>query len=211
MCVWSVCNKWSWAAKVLMWGNKPCSGSTAGSHFLSHLVPNKMERRRQMWAVVCTSAGWISTSDGREESRTFLGTGCHFLSFLFPVSPSLPSYISSPPLWSLLSAPRSAASVRRETQNENKWGVGKVRGQRACLCAHVCVCACVYLHSSEFRSLPLLQCLAVEPKDRPGTLHPLAAERPRGWIEPCRLGYYQYSPFRQPGRQETEPLTPTAY
>lgn len=86
--------------------------------------------------------------------------------------------------------------------------INEVWGRRS---GSVPVCVCVYLPSITFRSLPLLQCLAVEPKDRPGTLHPLAAERPRGRIEPCRLGYYQYGPSRQPGRQETKPLTHSAY
>lgn len=75
----------------------------------------------------------------------------------------------------------------------------------------MCVCACTYLPLRVFRSLPLLQRLGVERKDHPGTLHPLAAERPRGRIELCRLGYYQYSPSRQPGRQETKPLTHSIY
>lgn len=90
--------------------------------------------------------------------------------------------------------------------------INEARGRRSGsvpVCVHAC--ACVPACSIALRSPPLLQCLAVEPKDRPGTLHPLAAERPRGWIEPCRLGYYQYSPSRQPGRQETEPLTHSAY
>ncbi|TNN84038.1 hypothetical protein EYF80_005644 [Liparis tanakae] len=84
-----------------------------------------------------------------------------------------------------------------------------VEGIRAA-CRFVCVCACTCLLSGWDRSVSL-QWQAEEPKDRPGTLPPLAAERPGGWIEPCRLGSYQYSPSRQPGRQETEPLTHSAY
>lgn len=113
-----------------------------------------MERSKQVRAVVGTFTGWISTSDGREERRMILCAGCHstllYFSLLSCYSP--PSYISAPPVWSLLSGPRSAARVRGKTQNENKWGVGKAPGQCACLC----LSACVYLPSRVFTSLPPL-------------------------------------------------------
>lgn len=139
-----------------MWRNEPCGGSAVGSHFLSYMAPNKMERSRQVWAVVHTSAGLISTSDGREERTTILGVRLSF---------SSSSYISS--------APHSVESGRGETQNENKWGVGKAFGQW--------LFVCMSLPSMAFRSLPLAA--AVEPKDRPGTLRAGSAERPGGRIE----------------------------
>lgn len=80
--------------------------------------------------------------------------------------------------------------------------MNEVWQRRSGLC--VCVCACLLCTCLPSCShvAPLPQSLAVEPKDSLGTL---AAERPGGWIEPCRLGYYQYRPSRQPGRQEMEP------
>lgn len=124
-----------------------------------------------------------------------IGVGCH--------SPSSFCHHSIHSLIDLLGCDHCSLALTLQTQNENKWGVGKLYGQ--------CECVCMYL-APMFRSvLPLLQSLAAQPKDRPGTLHPLAAERPRGWIEPYSLGYYQYSPSRQPRRQETEPLTHSAY
>lgn len=77
----------------------------------------------------------------------------------------------------------------------------------------VCVpaCACLYVHAclhtcllSRLDLFPYCSVLTVEPKDGPGTD---AAERSGGWTEPCRLGFYQYSPSRQPARQEMEQLT----
>lgn len=196
-----------------MWRNEPCGGSTAGSHFLSHLAPNKMERSRQVWVVVRYFAGWITTSDGREERTTILSVGCHSLSSLFSHSFLLLPFTFPPLLCDHRSLPLTLQQV---WEGRLKMRINEVWGKRflhnVSVCVHISVCLCMHLLAfCVFISLPLLQCLVVEPKDRPGTLHPLAAERPRGWIEPCRLGYYQYSPSRQPGRQKTEPLIHSAY
>lgn len=112
--------------------------------------------RCERWSV--PSAGWISTSDGREEKRDAPRRGLSFS--LLSLSPSLPSYISLHPLWSLLSAPHSAASVEGGVgwglKNENKWGAGKAVGQRAGFCVHVCVsahaCTCFLLECVQISS-----------------------------------------------------------
>lgn len=149
------------------------------------------------------SAGWISTSDRKGEGRMFLGTHCHSKPPILSIIPLLTSSVIAalcPSLWSL-------CERRDFKRGWMRHGNGI---QSACLFVRVLVCLCtpVYLSPIMFRSLPLLQCLTVEPKDSPGTD---AAEHPGGWIEPCRLGFYQYIPSRQPGRQEMEQLTYSAY
>lgn len=120
-----------------MWRNEPCGGSAAGSHFLSHLVPNKMERSRRVWAVVCNSAGWISTSDGKGEGRTILRVHCHsnppILSIIHLLSSSVITALC-PSLWS--------ECERRDSKWE--W-MSCGRGiQAVCLFVHTCVCVSVH-------------------------------------------------------------------
>ena len=57
----------------------------------------------------------------------------------------------------------SAATVRGETQNENKWGAGKAFGQCACLCARVCMCTCLFYRAQISSSAAVSRCGAKRP------------------------------------------------